>query len=166
MSFFKTIFNKFIYLLIYLWLSWVFVAAPGLSLVAASGGYSSLPCAGFSLWWLLLLWSTDSRQASFSSWGLQALEHRLNSYGAQAWLIRGMWDLPEPGLEPVSAALVGRFLITAPPGKPEGWCHFNRYECIHGRVCVRYCGGVVFPFVACFSRTEESCSNEFSMSFS
>ena len=28
-----------------------------------------------------------------------------------------MWDLPGPGLEPVSPALAGRFLITAPPGK-------------------------------------------------
>ena len=32
-----------------------------LSLVAASRGYSSLKCAGFLLWWLLLLWSTGSR---------------------------------------------------------------------------------------------------------
>ena len=37
----------------YFWLCWVFVVAHGLSLVAASGGYSSLQCAGFSLWWLL-----------------------------------------------------------------------------------------------------------------
>ena len=30
-----------------------------------------------------------------------------------------MWDLPRPGLEPVSPALAGRFLTTAPPGKPD-----------------------------------------------
>ena len=29
-----------------------------------------------------------------------------------------MWDLPGPGLEPVSLTLAGRFLTTAPPGKP------------------------------------------------
>ena len=29
-----------------------------------------------------------------------------------------MWDLPGPGLEPVSPALAGGFLSTAPPGKP------------------------------------------------
>ena len=29
-----------------------------------------------------------------------------------------MWDLPEPGLEPVSPALAGGFLTTVPPGKP------------------------------------------------
>ena len=30
-----------------------------------------------------------------------------------------MWDLPRPGLEPVSPALAGRFSTTAPPGKPS-----------------------------------------------
>ena len=30
-----------------------------------------------------------------------------------------MWDLPGPGLEPVSPALAGGFLTTAPPGKPK-----------------------------------------------
>ena len=29
-----------------------------------------------------------------------------------------MWDLPGPGLEPVSPALAGGFLTTAPPVKP------------------------------------------------
>ena len=56
----------------YFWLCWVFVAAHRLSLVAASGGYSLLPCVGFSLWWLLLLWSMGSRRMGFSSCGTQA----------------------------------------------------------------------------------------------
>ena len=43
---------------------------------------------------------------------------RLSSCGSQAQLLRGMWDLPRPGLEPVSPALAGRFSTTAPPGKP------------------------------------------------
>ena len=30
-----------------------------------------------------------------------------------------MWDLPGPGHESVSPALAGRFLTTAPPGKPQ-----------------------------------------------
>ena len=30
-----------------------------------------------------------------------------------------MWDLPRPGLEPVSPALAGRFSTTVPPGKPS-----------------------------------------------
>ena len=54
------------------WLRWVFLAARGLSLVAASGGYSSLWCAGFSLQWLILLRSMRSRRAGFSSCGARA----------------------------------------------------------------------------------------------
>ena len=78
----------------------------GLSLVAASGGRSSLRCAGLSL-----------------SWSLGA-EHRLqmrrlSNCGSRTQLLRGMWDLPRPGLEPVSPALAGRFSTTAPPGKPH-----------------------------------------------
>ena len=53
----------------FFWLLWVFVAARGLSLVAASEGYSLLRCSGFSLRWLLLLWSTGSRRTGFSSCG-------------------------------------------------------------------------------------------------
>ena len=57
------------------------------SLVAASGGYSSLRCTGFSWRWLL-------------------------------FLLRGMWDLPGPGFEPVSPALAGRFFILRHQGNP------------------------------------------------
>ena len=63
--------NKFIYF-IYFWLLWVFIAVHRLSLVVVSGGYSSLRCRGFSLRWLLLLWSMGSRSTGFSSCGTQA----------------------------------------------------------------------------------------------
>ena len=53
-----------------------------------------------------------------SSCGSQALERRLSSCGARASLLCSMWDLPGPGLKPVSPALAGGFLTTAPPGKP------------------------------------------------
>ena len=65
-------FNKCIFFFIYFWLRWVFVAARGLSLVAASEGCSSLRCMGFSLRWILLLQSTGSRHAGFSSCGTRA----------------------------------------------------------------------------------------------
>ena len=45
-------------------------------------------------------------------------EHRLSSCGARAKLLHSMWDLPKPGLKPMSLALAGRFSTTAPPGKP------------------------------------------------
>ena len=50
--FFKSI---YLFYLFHFCLCWVFVAVHRLSLVAASGGYSWLRCAGFSLQWLLLL---------------------------------------------------------------------------------------------------------------
>ena len=65
--FFLFFFNSF-----YFWLHWVFVAVHRLSLVVSSGGYSSLRCVGFSLWWLLWLRSTGSRCTGFSSCGMQA----------------------------------------------------------------------------------------------
>ena len=71
--------NLFIY---YLWLHWVFVAAHGLSLAVESRGYSSLRCAGFSLQWLLLLWSTGSRRAGFSNCGSWA----------SVVVVRGLWS--------------------------------------------------------------------------
>ena len=45
--------------------------------------------------------------------------HRLSNCGSRAQLLRGMWDPPRPGLEPVSPALAGRLSTTAPPGKPD-----------------------------------------------
>ena len=53
-----TFINLFIY---FFQLCWVFVSVRGLSLVAASGGHSSLRCAGLSLSRPLLLRSTGSR---------------------------------------------------------------------------------------------------------
>ena len=38
-----------------------------------------------------------------------------------------MWDLPGPGLEPMSPALAGGFLTTVPPGKP---CNFIEKQCL------------------------------------
>ena len=63
--------NLFIYLFIYGCVGSSSLRV-GFSLVVASGGYSSLRCAGFSLRWLLLLQSTGSRRAGFSSCGTRA----------------------------------------------------------------------------------------------
>ena len=63
-------------------------------------------CACLSLSRPLLLRSTGSRRA-----GSVVVAHGPSCSS-------GMWDLPRPGLEPVSPALTGRFSTTAPPGKP------------------------------------------------
>ena len=94
----------FIYLFIYLWLCWVFVSVWGLSLVVASGGHSSSRCVGLSL-----------SRPLVAEHRLQMC--RLSNCGSRAQLLRGMWDLPRPGLKPVAPALAGRFSTTAPPVK-------------------------------------------------
>ena len=43
---------------------------------------------------------------------------RLSNCGPWTQPLRGMWDLPRSGLEPMFPALAGRFSTTAPPGKP------------------------------------------------
>ena len=102
-------FFKYIFLFIYFWLRWVFVAACRLSLVAASRGYSSLWCMGFSLRSLLLLPSTGSRAQTQKLWrtGLVAPRH-VGSSPIRA--------------KPVSPALAGGFLTTAPPEKSLPLC--------------------------------------------
>ena len=99
--------NKFIYLFTF--------GCGGFSLLGE--GFLQLRCAGFLLWWLILLQSTGSKREGFSSCGSRALEHRLSSCGTQAQLLCGMWDLPGPGLELLSPALAGGLLTTAPPGE-------------------------------------------------
>ena len=54
---------------------------------------------------------------------------RLSSCGSWAQLLRGMWDPPRPGLEPVSPALAGSLSTTAPPGKPHNFLKIV-YTCI------------------------------------
>ena len=49
---------------------------------------------------------------------------RLSNCGSRAQLLRGMWDLPRPGLEPMSPALAGRLSTTAPPGNASDFKSF------------------------------------------
>ena len=51
-----------------------------------------------------------------------------------------MWDLPRPGLEPVSPALAGRFLTTAPPGKPPWFLNLQIYGDFHHFILL----GIIF----------------------
>ena len=73
----------------------------GFSLVVQSGGYSLVVGCGLLMAVAYLV-----------------AEYRLNSCDAQVSLLRGMWDLSEPGIEPISPGLTGRFSITEPPGRP------------------------------------------------
>ena len=129
----KSGFIYFVYLFIYFWLRWVFVAACGLSLVAVSGailpcGAWASHCSGFSCCGAQALGLRASVVVArgLSCCGLWALECRLSSCGAWAYLLCGMWDLPGPGLKPVSPALAGGFLTTAP--KKSGFIYSRILE--------------------------------------
>ena len=118
-------FNKFIYF----WLHWVFVDAQGF--LQLQREWAALPCSvwashcgGFSCCGARAL---DARASVVAARGLSSCGSReLSSCGTRAELLSSMWDLPRPGLEPVSPALAGRFLTTVPPKKPER-CVFEEY---------------------------------------
>ena len=83
--------NLFILFIYYFWLCWVFVAARGLSLVAASGGYfrcsaRASHCGGFSCCGARALSARVSVVVAhgLSSCGSRAPERRLSSCGAWA----------------------------------------------------------------------------------
>ena len=117
---------------------------------------------------------------AFSSWGKQGplfitvrgpltvaaslvAEHRLqtcrlSSCGSWAQLLRGMWDLPRPGLEPVSPALAGRFSTTAPPGKPSPIYFFIRSYVYHyGLIYLFY--SLAYNPILCYSFCLLNCSS-------
>ena len=56
-----------------------------------------------------------------------------------------MWDLPGPGIEPVSPALAGGFLTTVPPGK------FLGYPTLRAKLFLEFPGGPVVktPYFHC-----------------
>ena len=49
-----------------------------------------------------------------------------------------MWDPPGPGLEPMSPALAGGFLTTAPPGKSYLIHSVNMYYCFQTQVLISF----------------------------
>ena len=65
-------------------------------------------CSGFS-WceaWALGAWASVLGAHGLTSCSSWALEHKLNSCGTQAYLLRGRWDLPGVGSYP--CLLLGR----------------------------------------------------------
>ena len=97
------------------------------SLVAASGGYSSLPWTGvFSFF-------VASLVAEYSLWLQQAsiaIVHGLSKCDTRALLLHSMWNLSRSRIKPVSPALAGRFLSTVPPGRSP------LFHCVYMYMCV------------------------------
>ena len=74
----KSLFKN--HLFISLWPCWVFIAARGLPLVAASRGCSLVAVTGFSLQRLLLLWNMSSTILGLQQlqlWASVVVAHRL-----------------------------------------------------------------------------------------
>ena len=96
-------------ILFYFWLPCVgFSLAPGEQGLFCSCGAWASHCSG----WAQAL-------GTFSS---VAIARGLKVCGVWAQLFCGMWNLPRPGIEPVSSALQGGFLSTVSPGKSGMSC--------------------------------------------
>ena len=65
-------------------------------------------CSGFSHF---RAWALGVGTKQLQLW---ALERRLRSCGARAKWPHNMWDLPAPGIEPMTPALAGGFLTIRP----------------------------------------------------
>ena len=91
-TFLKVRFHDFLMLFFFIKNIYLFIAAMGLHCCTqafsscSEGGSSSLGCAGFSLQWVLLLWSTGSRAAGFTVYG--AWVQQLQPEGSKVWLRR------------------------------------------------------------------------------
>ena len=82
-------------------------------------------CDGFSCCRAQALGAWASQLSSCGSW---ALEHRLSCCATWTWLHCGVWDLPRPGIEPVSPALADGFLPTVPSGRSNyNSLEFSKY---------------------------------------
>ena len=66
-------------------------------------------CGGFSCYGAWALVFAAYRLNNCGSW---VPERRLSSCGIWALLLCGFWDLPRPGMEPMSPASAGKFLTT------------------------------------------------------
>ena len=79
----------------------------GFSLVVVSESYFLFVVCGLLIAVASSCEATTLGLMGFRSWGPQALGHKLSSWGTWAWLLHGMWDLPRPGIKPISSALTG-----------------------------------------------------------
>ena len=63
-------------------------------------------------------WASAVVARGLRSCSSRALEHSVRSCGTQALWLWGRWDLPGPGIEPMSPSLADGFFNTETPGKP------------------------------------------------
>ena len=105
-------FFLFLIRFIYLWLFWAIVTACGLSPSASTGAT------------LAAIAVQASHGSGFSCYPAPSIEHRLRSRGARVRVLRGMWDLPGPGIEPLCPELAVGFLTTRPAEKSRPFSYW------------------------------------------
>ena len=126
----------------------LFVAVRGLLIC---GGFSCCGARALGAWASVVVarglssCGSQALERRLRSCGSRALEHRLSSCGTWAQLLRGMWDLPGPGFEPVTPALAGGFLTTVPPGKPTT-STFSSLSPVFVYSWVQYCHHIITEF--------------------
>ena len=89
------------------------------------GAALHLQCSGFSMLWILLLWSMDSRHMGFSSCHAQAQQLQIPGPRAQTQQLQHTGLVApqqvrslRPGIKPMSPTLAGGFFHAELPGKP------------------------------------------------
>ena len=80
-------------------------------------GFPLVVVLGFSLRWFLLLQSAGSGACGLQESWLPGSRAQAPYCGTPAELLCSVWDLPGPGIEPVTPALAGGFFSTEPSGK-------------------------------------------------
>ena len=83
-----------------------------------------------------LCWVSMAAWPFLSSWTVGSRASRPSSCGIRASLLPGTWDLPRPGIEPMSPTLAGRFFTTEHRGSPpcqflQGPHHSLRHFALH-----------------------------------
>ena len=105
--FFNVIVDKYLKLFTYLFMTVLGLCCCTQSFSSCSTRASH--CGGFSCYGAWALVFAACRLNNCGSW---VPERRLSSCGTWALLLCGFWDLPRPGMEPMSPASAGKFLTT------------------------------------------------------
>ena len=119
----------------------ILTGLPGLSLAAVGRSCSSWQGTGFSFQWLLLLRSTGSRCAGFSSCGFQALQ--LSSCSTRAQLLPWHVESSQTRDQAPVTCIGKQLLSTLAPGK--SLCNFE-VQLLHNEQSLLYSGNIYIGY--------------------
>ena len=93
---------------------------------ALNCGAWAFRCSGFSCCGVLSVHTLSSRGVQALGTGSGVVAHGLSCF-------LGMWNLPGPGIKPMSSAMAGRFLFTVPPWKSSKLKTFALWRTLLGK---------------------------------